>query len=450
MRALSKTITHDTLPPLDFLIFTMTVTTKELPKSRMELTITVSVAEQQPHLIAAAQKISSGIKTPGFRPGLAPYDIVVSQVGEMKILDTALEALVRQTYVQAIKDSGLKAVGMPEITFDKVVPKNVVVYRAVVSLIPAVTIPDLSKISIEVKPEPVTDEKIDGVLKELAGMHALVAPTDTGVGPHDQVTVDMDLLDGAVPLEGGLTRGHVVHMDEEYYVPGFTDKLLGAKIGDALSFELLFPKDHYQKIYAGKDITFKVKISKVERRELPEINEDFAKKLGVASVAELRENITKNIADEQKRKAEEVAEIEMLKTIASKTIFGDLPENLIESERRKMFQELMHNLQQHGITPEQYLSDMKKSPEEIEAGFTDQAIERTKLGLITFEIAQTQNLDVNRKELEVELDAIRASYKNNSDAIKRLNTAEVQEMVMNSLRNRKVMEWLNEKIIKSV
>lgn len=415
----------------------------------MELTITVTPEQMQPYLMAAAKKISNEIKIAGFRPGLAPYDIVAANVGEMKILDAALENIVRETFVEAVRGHELKTVGTPEINIEKAAPKNELVYRATVSVVPPVKLPDFSKISVEVKSSEVADKDVDAVLTDLQKMHAEFVDSTDAVGATDQVTVDMDLLDGAVPLEGGQARNHIVPLDEPYYIPGFTEKLVGAHTGDELNFELPFPADHYQKLYAGKNITFKVKILKVQKRTLPEVNEAFAKKLGVASVEELRKNISENLLAENKRKAEESADIEMLKSVVSAAEFGELPENLINAERNKLMQDLMHTLQQHGIGAEQYFADMKKSPEEIQAGYTEQAIERAKMGLITHTVATEQKLEVSKAELQEELDAIHEAYKNNPDALKRLNSPEVQDSVLNSMRNRKVMEWMREKMVKN-
>jgi len=427
----------------------MNVTIKELPKSQMELTITVTPEQMQPHLLAAAKKISSEIKIAGFRPGLAPYDIVAGQVGEMKVLDAALEGVVRDTFVEAVRTHELKTVGTPEITIEKAAPKNELVYRAVVSVVPAVKLPDFSKISVDVKPSEVADADVDALLKDLQKMHAAFVDSTEAVGPTDHVTVDMDLLDGLVPLEGGQARNHIVPLDEPYYIPGFTEKLIGAHAGDKLEFDLPFPADHYQKLYAGKNISFKVTVSKVQKRTLPEIDEAFAKKLGLTSVEELRKNISENLLAENKRKAEEAADIEMLRSVVSSATFGDLPENLITAERNKLMQDLMHSLQQHGIGAEQYFADMKKSPEEIQAGYTDQAIERAKMGLITHTVALEQKLEVTKAELQEELDAIHEAYKDNADALTRLNSPEVQDSVLNSMRNRKVMEWMREKMVKN-
>lgn len=420
---------------------------KQLPKSQMELTITVAPEQMQPYLMAAAKKISAEIKIAGFRPGLAPYDIVAAQVGEMKILDAALENVVRETFVEAVRSHELKTVGTPEISIEKAAPKNELIYRAIVSVVPAVTLPDFSKISVAVKAAEVADSEVDTVVKDLQKMHAEFVDSTEAIGPTDQITVDMDLLDGAVPLEGGLARNHVVPLDEPYYIPGFTEKLLGAHASEELKFDLPFPADHYQKLYAGKNISFVVKITKVQKRTLPEVTEAFAQKMGVASVAELRANISQNILTDYTRKAEEAADIDMLRTVVAAAEFGELPENLITAERTKLMQDLMHTLQQHGITTEQYFADMKKSPEELEAGFTDQAIERAKMGLITHTVAVEQKLEIEKAELQEEMDAIRESYKNNADAIKRLNTAEVQDSVLNSMRNRKVMDWMREKMV---
>lgn len=429
----------------------MNVTIKNLPKSQVELTITISPAEQQPFLLRAAEKISNEIKVLGFRPGKAPYDVVAAQVGEMKIMEQALEIIVRATFVDAVKTHELHTIGTPEVTFEKLAPHNDIVYRAVVSLLPNVTLPDFKKISVAIITPTVSEKEIENVLTDMRRMHAVVTDVAAGVAAsaHDQITLDLDLLDGAVPLEGGAARGHVVHLNEPYYIPGFTEKLVGAHVGDALEFVLPFPTEHYQKVYAGKNITFKVRVTKIESRAQPDVDESFAKKLGYDSVIALREQIQKNIFEEQRRRAEETAEIDMLKRVVAATQFNDLPDNMIENERHKIMQELLDSLRRNGIGAERYFSDMKKTSEEILAGFTNQATERVKMGIVTFAIAQEHKIEISKEELQEELKAIRESYHDNKDALQRLLTAEVQDMVLSSMRNRKVVEWMKEKMLKT-
>lgn len=429
----------------------MNVTIKKLPKSQVELTITVSPLEQGPHLTRAVEQISRDAKIAGFRPGKAPYDVVAAQFGEMKILEQALEPLVRTTFVEAIKTHELHTVGAPEVTFEKMAPHNDVVYRATVSLLPTVTLPDFSKISVTSTTSVVEEKEIDAVLEDLRRMHTTAAavPENAAASAHDQVTLNLDLSDGAVPLEGGQARGHVVHLDEPYYVPGFTEKIVGVHVGDALEFLLPFPQEHYQKLYAGKTITFKIKILKIESRALPDVDEAFAKKMGVDSVAALRAQIEKNLQDDHARRAQEAAEIDMLKRVSADATFDELPDVMIESERHKMLQELVGSLKRHGISPDQYFADLKKSPQEMLAGFTEQATERTKMGLITYAVAREQNIQVTQEELREELDVILKSYRSNADAIKRLQSAEMQDMVFSSIRNKKVIEWMKEKMMRS-
>ncbi len=413
----------------------------------MELTISIPVDAQKKYLVAAADKISGAQKIAGFRPGKVPFDVVVSQFGEGRIMEVALDDMVRDTFVAAVRENELKTIGVPEVKIEKAAPGNEVIYSAIVAVVPAITLPDTSKMKVTIKPEVIAPEKVDEVLSEVRRMHMVATPSADPAGEHDQVTVDMDLFDGLVPLDGGQARDHIVHLDEPYYIPGFTEKLLGARTGDSLEFSLPFPKDHYQKVFAGKDILFKLKIKNVSTQELPPIDEAFAKKIGMETVEKMRATVLKNLQEDADHKAEEAAEIDMLKQVVAATSFGDLPENLIEAERRKIFMELQQNLQRHGISTDQYLADLKKSPEEMEAGFTDQAIERAKMGLLTFEIAKKENIDVTPAELQEELEAIRESYKDNKDATKRLLLPEIQELVLNSLRNRKVVGFLAEKII---
>lgn len=425
----------------------MQATIKNLDKSRVEITVTVSPEEQLPHMKRAAEHLATESKIAGFRPGHAPYELAVSQFGEMKILEAALEDIIRTTFVAAVKEHDLKTVGMPDVALEKVAPQNDLVYHATVALMPAVELPDFTKISVEEKETPVADADVEKIISDLQKMHSVEVASDDAAGEHDKVTLDMDLLDGLVPLEGGQARDHGVYLDEAYYIPGFTAKLLGVKADDKLEFALPFPADHYQKLFAGKNINFKVTVKKVEQRTLPAVDDAFAVKMGLANVAELRERVKENLHIEHHKKAEEAAEIELFQKVVAAAKYSAVPEVLIEAERHRLMHDLEDRLQKHGVTMEKYLADMKKTAAELENGFTETATQQVKMSLLVHEIAVQKNIDVTDAELQTELEAIREAYKNNADAIKRLLQPDTQDAVKNSLRNRKVVEWMHETMV---
>ncbi len=425
----------------------MSHTRKDLPQSQVELTITITPAEYQGQLVKAAERISQRQKIAGFRPGKAPFDLVKRTVGEMALLQEALEPLVKETYYQAIMAEKLDVVGMPKVDLQKMAPGNDIVYVAVASLVPEVKLADLKKIKIKREEKPVTDTQVDEVVDNLRKLQAKEVIKEGEATAEDMILLDMNMFLDKVPVEGGQAKNYRVYLSEEHYIPGFNEKVKGMKKGEEREFSLDFPASHYQKHLAGKTVDFKVKAHDIFERQLPALDETFAKALGQESVEKLRELLRTNLGRESAQKADQQAEIEMLDAVVAQSEFGEIPEVLIDAERRKMFYELTRDLERNGVTIEQYLNDIKKTQAEIEEGFKDQAIKRAKAALTSRQIAKEQNLFATEDEVAAEIAHMKETYKDNPEYIKQLDNPEVHETIHSIVQNRKVIAWLKEQTI---
>ena len=344
----------------------MTFIQKNLPQSQVELTITVKPEDYQNHLLKAAERISERTKIQGFRPGKAPYELVKRAVGEMNILNEALESIVQQSFYQAVTEAQLETIGMPKIDIDKIAPSNDLVYKATVALLPEISLGDYIKIKIEKKTPTVTETQLEETLENLRKIQAK-EEIKTGIAEEvDMVMLDMDMKLDNVPVEGGQGKNYRVYLSEDHYIPGFNKELLGLKKGDQKTFPISFPKTHYQKHLAGKTVDVSVAIHDVFERQLPPLGDDFAKALGQESMDRLRELLRGNLMKEATQKAEEQVEIAIFDELIATTKFGDIPEVLLDAERRKMFYELTRDLERSGVSIENYLRDIKKTEKEYE------------------------------------------------------------------------------------
>jgi trigger factor len=425
----------------------MTHSTKTLDKSQIELTITVTSEEYAPLMEKAAQRLSERSAVKGFRPGKVPYETMKREVGEMAILQEALDAIVQKTYFQAITEEKLEVVGMPKVDVEKLAPGNNVVYKAVVAILPTVKLPDLKKIKVTKKDATVEATKVDETLTALRGMHAKEVIKQGPAQGTDKLTIDMDMLIDNVPVEGGQARNYQVYLGEKHYIPGFNEQVAGMKEGEEKEFQLDFPDTHYQKQLAGKKVNFKVKAKGVYERQLPELDTEFAKKLGQESVEKLREIINNNLLEEAKHKTAQQIEIDILEQLIAQTEFSVLPEVLIDSERQKMFYELKRDLDRNGVSIEQYLSDIKKAEKELFEDFKNQAEKRAKAALLSRQVAKEQKLSVTDEELDKEVELIKKAYPNDKDTQENLKKPEVRESLAVTLQNRKVMDYLRKIII---
>jgi len=421
-------------------------TTKKLPKSQMEIKITVKPEEYEAEMQAAAKRLSEKLKLKGFRPGKAPYEVVKREVSEMGIMQEAIEHIVRHSYHSAVVAEKLPIIGHPEIKLDKFAPGNDIEYTAIVALLPKVTLADVKKITVKKDTKKITDEDVEETLDAVRGMQAKEVIKSGKATDKDKLIIDMNMLDNKVPVDGGQAKDYQVYLSEKHYIPGFNEKLVGAKKGDEVKFELDLPKDHYQKHLAGKKISFEVTVKEVYERQLPELNEEFAKKLGQEGVKALKDLIKQNRESEEERRAEQKAQAEMLDKMIEKSKFEEIPEILIKEEKQKMFHELKADLERNGVTMEQYLADIKKTEAELIENFDVQGEKRAKAALLSRQIALDEKIEVSKEELDAELETLKNMYKDNATAQENLQRKEIIDTIATTIQNKKVVAFLSEKV----
>ncbi len=427
----------------------MKYTAKTLPKSEVELEITVEPADYRKNMDQAAIRLSERASIKGFRPGKAPYDIVVQNVGEIKIMEEAMQSIVESNFSQAIKQEKIDTIGMPQISIEKIAPGNDFVFKATVALMPKVKLGDISKIKVSKKDVTVGQKKLDEVLGHLTKMQAKEVITGDKATDKDKVMIDMDMTINKVPVEGGQAKGHGVYLSEEHYIPGLQKELIGLKKNDEKEFSLKFPAEHYQKHLAGKNVDFKIKLIDVFKIEYPEVNDDFAKAVGIDGIDKLKLTLKENLQKEEDQKENQRVEIEIFDKLIENTEFGELPEVLVKHEKHKMFHELKERITQQGIDMEKYLADLKKTEEQIHDDFAEQATKRVKSALISRQLAKDNNLSPSKEEIEKEVELIKKTYKDDKNVQENLKRPDVIDTLATAIQNRKVIVWLKEKVLTS-
>ncbi len=417
------------------------------PGSVITFTITVPPAEYQTDLEKAATRIAERTTIPGFRPGKAPFSVVRQQVGDIRLLEEALQTIVEKNFFSAVKTENLETVGMPEVTIQKIAPRNDVVFTAKVALLPGVKLPKLDSIKVERKTISVSKEEVDAVVENVRKMHAKEVAKDGASTAADKLVVTLDMFIDNVAIEGGHADNHQIYLSEPHYVPGLAEQLVGLKKGEQKEFRLAFPKDNYQKNLAGKDVDFKVKVNDVFELQYPEVNDEFAEKLGQKNLTELRDLLTKNISTENEKREDQRVEAAILEAIVEKTTFDEIPDIIITAEKQKMFYELKRDIEERGLSFDEYLANLKKTEQEIFNDFKDGAMKRAKAALISRAIAKEQNIAVEQDELDKEIELIRQSYPNNPQVEENLKRHEVIDTLAAAIQNRKVMSYLKEAIL---
>lgn len=422
---------------------------KTLDKSQVELTITVEPKDYKKDLEAAAIRISERAAIKGFRAGKAPYEMVKQQVGEIRIIEEAMQPIVEKNFFNAAKEAKLDTVGMPQITITKIAPGNDLVFTATVALLPVIKLGDMSKVKVKHQSKEVTEAEVETVLNDLKKMQTKEILKNGASTKDDKLVINMEMFADKVPVEGGQAPNHQVYLNEPHYIPGLAEQLIGLKKDDAKEFSLKFPKDHYQKHLAGKDIDFKVKVNDVFELQHPDINDEFAKSIGQESLEGLKLIIKTNLSEEAKHKDDQKIEIEILDQMIEASEISEVPDVLINAEKQKIFNELKYSLANQGIEMEKYLKDLKKTEEDIFKDFTEQALRRVKAALISRQVALDNNIKAEKADIDAEVKQIKAAYPDNKNVEENLKKPEVLDTLALTIQNRKVMTFLKEKIVGS-
>jgi len=255
----------------------MNITKKDLGKSQIELTVEITAEEFKPHILRGAERVSKEVKIEGFRPGKAPYEILKAKIGEMTILEEAARLAVDKTVDSAIRDNVTEQiVGQPQINITKLAPDNPMEYKVVLTLLPETKLGKYKELNIkEAKPE-VKDEDAEKLIAQLREMRANEVLSETEVKEGNRVILDVEIFLDKVPVDGGQGKDTGIIIGQNYVIPGFDKKIVGAKKDDVREFSLPYPADYHNKTLAGKMAEFRVKVKEVYTRTLPEVNEEFA------------------------------------------------------------------------------------------------------------------------------------------------------------------------------
>lgn len=422
----------------------MKIEKKDLDKAQVELTVELSQEEFAPYLEKGAQKISKEIKIEGFRDGKAPYNIIKQKVGEMSIMDEAARIAIDTNLGDIIIKNTTDAIGQPDINIVKLAPENPLIFTVKISIIPSIEIGKYKELGVKEKEAKLDEVELEKTYDHLREMHVKETATEDKIKDGDKLVLKIEMFLDKVPVEGGQTKETTVIVGKDYVVPGFDKKLIGAKKGETKEFEIHYPADHHQANLAGKNVEFKVEIKDVFDRILPEIDDEFAKKLHFKSAEDLKKNITDNIKAGKKNEAKQIAEREVIEKIVAKTKFGDLPEMLVQHEAETMIGELERNVTQQGGKFEDYLSSLKKSRNDLVMEMLPDAVKRVQASLVIREIAKIEKIIVTEKEVDDYLESVVKQYNATPEIEKQIKSEEYRSYAVMTLSNREVVKKLSE------
>ncbi len=420
---------------------------KKLPKSEVEILVELDPTEWGKFIDEAAKDLAREVKIEGFRPGMAPKELVEQKVGQGKILEAAADLAVRRSYLKILDENKIDAIGQPQIQILKVAPANPFEFKIKTAVLPEVKLGDYKKIARADKPQSKdkikveakeVQESLDWLQKSRTKYATVVRPAQLG----DRIEIDFTAKQNGQLIEGGESKNHPLILGEGRFVPGFEDNLAGLKEKEEKQFSLLFPEDFKPEKLAGQLVDFSVKVNLVQEPQVPEFNDDFAKSLGnFENLAALKANVEEGIAMEKEQKVKEAWRAKTLQAIVKKSDV-ELPEILVQGELNKIMEEFKGNIAQMGMELGTYLANIKKTEEQLRQEWLPKATERAQAGLVLRQIARQENIEVSQQEAEEEINKLIKHYPDWETLQSQIDIKQFTEYTRGRLINEKVFELL--------
>lgn len=388
-------------------------------KNRVWAEVQVESQETNFGFKQAYRKLSESVTVPGFRKGKVPPDILKRRVGEATILAEALEILLPQFYLQAVNKLNLKPIDRPKVELVSAREGEDLVFKFEVEVKPEVKVDNYLGVEAKKIPDEVTDEEVEEQINILRNRFATLKPAESRpIKKGDFVLMSFTGKINGQVLESATAQDFVVELGQGYLMPGFEDKIYGAKPGDILEFSLTFDEDYFAKEVAGKTVDFQVVIKELKEKVLPEANDDFAKQVGAyKNLEELKEKLREQLALFKKQQSESLFREAVLNQVVEKAEV-EVPETLINREIEEMIRLLDFRVRREGLTLERYLEETGKTIEDLRKEYRSQAEQNAKTELVLEKIAEKEGIKVTEEDIDKEIELLARRTGANKDQLK--------------------------------
>ena len=399
----------------------MSLQVEKMEKNMAKLTIEVSAEELDKAMQNAYLKARGKISIPGFRKGKAPRKMIEQMYGKGIFLEDAANALIPEHYSKALEECDLEIVSQPEIDVTQAEPGKAFIFTAEVAVKPEVTLGEYKGVEVPKSETEVTDEDIDAeIKKEQEKNSRTVTVEDRGAENGDITTIDFEGFVDGVAFEGGKGTDYPLTLGSGSFIPGFEDQLVGAKAGDHVEVNVTFPEEYQAAELAGKAAVFQCDVKKVETKELPELDDDFAQDVSeFDTLAEYREDVKKNLTEKKEKEARAAKE----NTAVDKAIENaemEIPDAMLNTQVRQMMNDFASRMQSQGLTMEQYFQFTGMTAEKMHEEMKPQALKRIQTRLVLEKIAETENIEASEDEVNEEISKMAEMYKMEADKLKEL------------------------------
>lgn len=415
----------------------MTVKTCEkIEKSRVALTIEVSAAEFEAAIEKAYVKMRKNINIQGFRPGKAPRKMIEKMYGVEVFFEEAINIAFPEAYEAALKEKELQVVGYPEVDMLGECTVEGFTFTAIVPVYPEVTLGEykgLSAVKGEVK---VTEEDVADRLNTIAERQTRLVSVDREAKLGDTAVIDFEGFLEGVPFEGGKGENHSLELGSGQFVPGFEEQVIGMKAGEEKDLDITFPEQYTPEL-AGKAVVFKVKVNEVKEKEIPVLDDEFAKDVSeFDTLDELKADLEKKIAQEQEKAIEQAFQDALMEQVAE-NLTVEIPDAMIETQAKQFIDNFKMQLAQQGIPYDEYLKMTGTEEASLLEEAKEPAMRQVRMDLAMGAIIKAENITASDEEVEAEYQHMAEQYSMDIEMVKKyLN----DEQVRDELISRKAIE----------
>ena len=412
--------------------------------NEVKLEITVEAEKFDEAIKKVYFKSAKYFNIPGFRKGKAPMQIVEKYYGKEIFYEDAFNEVAQDALEEAVEENKLEIVSRPDIEVTQIEKGKDLIFEAIMQTKPEVKLGKYKGIEIKKIEYNVTDEDIEHELGHMQEHNSrLISIEDRPVESGDIATMDFEGFADGKAFEGGKAEGHELEIGSNSFIPGFEDQVIGMKIDEEKDIQVKFPEEYFSKDLAGKDATFKVKVHEIKKKELPELDDEFAKDVSeFDTLKELKESIKEKQQKQNDEKAKYETQEAVIKAVCE-DIQVEIPSGMVESEIDNMLKDIEQRLSYQGLKLEQYLQMMGKTEEEMKKEYEPQAIDAIKSRLALEAVIKAEKIEATDEEIDEKLKEMAKNYGKENDE-EFLKNENVRNYLKQGLASEKAIDFLVE------
>ncbi len=414
-----------------------------IEKTKGELKVDIEGDVWQNAQKKAFNKLAKDVQLPGFRKGKAPLDLVKKQISEQNILIEAVESIAQEALDLGLTEHKLNPITRPELGMDAISAEKVSV-KFTFEVLGEVTLGEYKNLGLTKEVATVTPEEVEAKLEGLRAQFAELVLKEEGTVEHkDTAIIDFEGFKDGVAFEGGKGENYSLEIGSNSFIPGFEDALVGMKSGEEKDVTLTFPENYQAEHLAGQEVVFKVKVNEIKSKQLPALNDDFAKEVNqkdIDSLDALKAKFETDILADKQKKAEDDYNNALLTSVVESSTL-DVPAVLVDDETQTMLEDFANRLQQQGFSLKQYTEITGQTEDDLRAQMRIDAESKVKVRLVLDAVAKAENIAVTHEEIDNEYKTIAETYQMDLERVKQLAP---EGTIAYDLRLRKAYDLIRE------